>query len=489
MIPVLVTAVLLSCLTSCHPKYETDTFFEDLTLSAQLVPELPQPQNASFVLADANKGDDLRVYVRSDQTAQAYFQKVLEYVASLSFHFCGTAEAFKEQSAVCGQESSYYFRSTEALSPILANDCYFEEENAYIIIYSNGAFRQSGEEMYLTDAHLLKVCCTSGILKPDSHIGDNDSFQYDYYIEFGSEPSIWLKDKAAPTGTYQLEIVDENGYLLDKASAVAGRYAPDTVLKFYVHPIMDADLKMYVNDEFYQTQTAIRDGDGYIWEYTLTMPDHNVKVTFQVSTLGCYSDVQSILNLPSVSVDEIVTVRYEHGACGIAPGNLIDIKYSFDFEDKNSVLSILETSVYDVNDLTWQMTGGSYVQYSIFTENDQYDIRIENGYIEVGQKHYKFLGDYPLFEYPSAEAHSFITYLDKYEAYKGGVKIGDFDNLSEYEFIEYPYDTLPENENLGYIETEFGKLYIYNENIFYKKQANIYTYYLITGSKNFTFLK
>ena len=84
-----------------------------------------------------------------------------------------------------------------------------------------------------------------------------------------------------------------------------------------------------------------------------------------------------------------------------------------------------------------------------------------------------------------------LNYYDKQsvrvEAYTlDNTKIGDFDGLSDYEFIEYPYDVIPENENAVYIETEFGRLYIHSDNIFYIKENNVHTYYLIVGDKNFS---
>lgn len=62
--------------------------------------------------------------------------------------------------------------------------------------------------------------------------------------------------------------------------------------------------------------------------------------------------------------------------------------------------------------------------------------------------------------------------------------------LSGFEFIEYPYENLPECENLGYLETEIGRLYVYDENIFYieNEEDNTRQCYFITGEKNFSFI-
>ena len=266
---------------------------------------------------------------------------------------------------------------------------------------------------------------------------------------------------------------------------IAGVYTAGTLLEFYAYPIMDADLAMYVNGEFHQIQDTIKIDGEYRWRYSLVLPFEDIVIEFK--TVGIeYSDVQTILNIPNLTLEDVVEVRYEHGYIGVAPGSFTNIAYSTDMEDRSGVLSILEMTVYEDLSNNWQVCGGGYTLYTIFTNDKRYDIEITNDYISINQKHYKYLGEYISFEYPNSQAHSFITYLDSYEAYTlDDVKIGDFTGLSEYEFIEYPYDTIPENEDAGYIETEFGRLYIHSGNIFYIKDNNTFTYYLIVGEKNF----
>ena len=266
---------------------------------------------------------------------------------------------------------------------------------------------------------------------------------------------------------------------------VSGVYTAGTTLEIYSHPLMDVDLAMYVNGEFHQIQDTIKIDGEYRWRYSLVLPFEDIVIEFK--TVGIeYSDVQTILNIPNLTLEDIVEVRYEHGYIGVAPGRITSIAYSTDMEDRSSVLSILEMTVYEDLSNNWQVCGGGYTLYTIFTNDKRYDIEITNDYISINQKHYKYLGEYISFEYPNSQAHLFITYLDSYEAYTlDDVKIGDFTGLSEYEFIEYPYDTIPENEDAGYIETEFGRLYIHSGNIFYIKDNNTFTYYLIVGEKNF----
>lgn len=266
---------------------------------------------------------------------------------------------------------------------------------------------------------------------------------------------------------------------------VSGIYTAGTTLEIYSHPLMDVDLAMYVNGEFHQIQDTIKVDGEYRWRYSLVLSAEDIVIEFK--TVGIeYNDVKTILNIPNLTLDDIVEVRYEHGYIGVAPGSLTDIAYSIDMEDRSSVLSLLEMTVYEENGNKWQVAGGFYVLYSIFTNNERYDIEISNDYISINQNHYKFIGEYISFESPRSQAHSYITYLDDFDAYTmDNVKIGNFTELSEFEFIDYPYDTLPENENLGYLETEIGRLYILADNIFYIKDGNTHTYFLVTGEKTF----
>lgn len=196
-------------------------------------------------------------------------------------------------------------------------------------------------------------------------------------------------------------------------------------------------------------------------------------------------DVASILDIPSISATDVKKVRKEIGYIGVAPGSLTDIKYSTDENDINNILSILKMSAHEETGNQLEVSGGGYTRYSIITESEKYDILISNGYISVGEKHYKFMGDHIQLEHTNLETHSFITYVDSFDAYTPeDKKIGSFKGLSSFEFSERSKENLPDNENLGYLETEIGKLYVYSENIFYIEENNAYRYYTITGESN-----
>ena len=281
------------------------------------------------------------------------------------------------------------------------------------------------------------------------------------------------REKIIPTGQYELSLVDNGNDIIDELSHDEGMYTPGTMLEFYSHPIMDVDLAMYVNDEFYAIQDTIRVNDEYMWKYTFVMPAKDIVIEFKTISIE-YTDVRNAMNIPALSISDITKVRKETGAIGVAPGRFVNITYSADIEDKNMLLSLLEMPVYEDVTNNWQVTGGGYSLYSIFTNDQRYDIEITNGYISINQKHYKFLGEYVYFEYPSSQAYSFITYLDTATVYRldwiysdlvHAEKICEINNIGNLEFIEYDWPS--ENLATHEIVTEFGSLYIYDSNVFY----------------------
>ena len=82
-----------------------------------------------------------------------------------------------------------------------------------------------------------------------------------------------------PTGLFKLTIIDEHDYIYDKPEQQ--RFTPFSEIKLHSYPIMDADLVMYVNGEFYSKQKDIETDKGYIWEYTFTMPVDKATLEFK----------------------------------------------------------------------------------------------------------------------------------------------------------------------------------------------------------------
>ena len=144
-------------------------------------------------------------------------------------------------------------------------------------------------------------------------------------------------------------------------------------------------------------------------------------------------------------------------------------------EDITSMLEFMKVTVIEDRSDDWQEDAGICNKYSIYTNDKKYDFEIVNGYILVNNKHYKVLGYEPGWNYGDV-TFAFNTNLDSYEAYTlDGTKIGDFNGLSEFEFYEID-SPLTGVDDYGYLETEFGIIYIHDAKIFYIKEGENYTY-------------
>ena len=130
---------------------------------------------------------------------------------------------------------------------------------------------------------------------------------------------------------------------MNKPKEYESHYAPGTEIILYAYPIMDADLVMYVNGKFNSIQNIVFVPDKYIWEYRFVMPAGEVTLEFKIEGIQ-YTTIKDLLEIPLINSSDVVKVRYEEGAIGVAPGAFKNIKYSTNLEDIDFVLSLLEFS-------------------------------------------------------------------------------------------------------------------------------------------------
>ena len=186
-------------------------------------------------------------------------------------------------------------------------------------VYQSFAWHVSEETYQYFDCEYIKVdfdinneFLSSGTvseLKDDAYVLHVDIKDVDIYADFGpvffiSHSTKYMyfdgidgtyrsKDKMPfafiglinsklipPTGQFKLAIIDEHDYVYDKPEQQC--FTPFTEIKLHSYPIMDADLVMYVDGEFYSKQTSIETDKGYIWEYTFTMLIDEATLEFKV---------------------------------------------------------------------------------------------------------------------------------------------------------------------------------------------------------------
>ena len=237
----------------CSQEYSENSFFSNDVLEKELLPELPTPNAKEILFCEKYGAINNRVYVTADnQTPEEYFFEVMKHIGKLSFEHLGTVTKIKDEFPVLGISPIYYYHyySPDGLTYISPSNYYFEEENSYILVYSNGEIKLGNDttEEYIDQAHMIKVVNKSGTYQNGDY-----TFDYDYYIEFISEPSVWLETedgRIEPTGTFKLTIKDNDNYIYDKFSEENKLVVPGTEIVFHAYPIMDADLALYINGEY-----------------------------------------------------------------------------------------------------------------------------------------------------------------------------------------------------------------------------------------------
>lgn len=232
----------------------------------------------------------------------------------------------------------------------------------------------------------------------------------------------------------------------------------------------DAYISFYAQNEEIKYAKVLFQGINYdietnveLFEVLIEYLDHQVQVPtnhFLRNQLGCEW-------LNEIKVDDINEIKIITESVGVAPGVLKNIASSI---DKTVISKIYENC------------------YWLDTTPISKEIYINNGnYKDINGNYYELLF-IPKFsendEYESS--YGFITYQDTFELYTlDGLRLGSFSGLSEYEFIKYSYEHIEENEDFGYIETEFGRIYIHSYDVFYIKDGNVHEFYLITSERTF----
>ena len=186
-------------------------------------------------------------------------------------------------------------------------------------VYQSAAWHVSEETYQYFDCQYIKVdfdidneFLSSGTvseLKDDAYVLHADIKDVDIYADFG--PTFFISHSTKymyfdgvdgtyrskykmpfefirlinskfipPTGLFKLTIIDEHDYIYDKPEQQ--RFTLFSEIKLHSYPLMDADLVMYVDGEFYSKQTSIETVKGYIWDYTFTMPIDEATLEFKV---------------------------------------------------------------------------------------------------------------------------------------------------------------------------------------------------------------
>ena len=221
----------------------------------------------------------------------------------------------------------------------------------------------------------------------------------------------------------------------------------------------------------------------------LSDKDYQKLVAFFQEDLDSFNNNQFYLKdlLPwinNLDPNKVTKIKENFGAVGVAPGSLSTNYYSNNIDDIKNLLTYLNSPLKYVPLNMGQICGGSYIKYVIYTISDTYSIYLNNNHLYITGRYYEFVEGYKGIQNIFLVTNSFITYQNSFKTYQiDGTFINNYNNLDQYEFIEYDGDTSLISK-IGTIICEFGTLTIYSDSIFKLDD----TFYKCQGDLNFSSL-
>lgn len=196
--------------------------------------------------------------------------------------------------------------------------------------------------------------------------------------------------------------------------------------------------------------------------------------------------------IEALKEEDIVKIRMETAAIGVAPGHFRNIAYSTDREDiKNVYEKILLSSVKEVSESGEE--GGGYVQYNIYTNDGTFTLTFSNETVYADGVYYHFEEKLYTLCSASTECKAFITYADMTDMWDSfavftcgaeGVNLGEFKGLSAFEFTEYTGEC-DMNAKLRLV-SETVNLKILSEKFFMIEGDQTSRVFEITGERDFS---
>lgn len=205
----LITVGCVLVLSSCEGvTYTENKFYSDDVLAEGCVPNLPKP-NGDMLYRTGTSAYCDKIYISSDETAEEYFARVLDYIQGLDFKMVGTIDWVKRTAGnLFLVDDSYVFKSTKEILEPSVNDYYNDEyssEPYYSIILSNNDIEQGkyhepyqhpeNEDIYWDGYYeynlrgtLIRVCMDD----KNTIEYDDVVFEYDYYLEVRVNEWLWM---------------------------------------------------------------------------------------------------------------------------------------------------------------------------------------------------------------------------------------------------------------------------------------------------------
>lgn len=292
---------------------------------------------------------------------------------------------------------------------------------------------------------------------------------------------------------YALSLTGHTEFLLEPLEP---SYPAGARIEVVTSIIYDADLNIYLDGEKIAQEIMRSDN----WHYSFTMPSHDATLDFRIESIEYVPLISLYPWLSDIQENDVKSVRHETGNATVAFGE-VEIAYSSDQDDIARVLAISEM-VAVVVEQNAVPVGGSYDEYTFYTDSDDHTISFYMGtYLYCDGQNYQLMNQLPELNNPDRETFKLVTHSFDCpycqvmpDGSKTESKVAEGFSFDEVEFSAEEVEVIPEEVEAPYFAMkveQIGEVFIYAKDLvsLHRDPADsIRRYYRVVGDYDFGFL-
>lgn len=487
IIVVLIAAIVITAITVTVSIVSTNRrnafskamFFSSDKLSAYMVEGLPAPNNADCI----NLNDEKILFYFSADGYNEYLESVYNFLIRKNFKHLGTRGEIDD---INGETINYEFikhdkgkdYGTYKHYGFSSND----NPNEYYFVFSNSI---KNEETGEIDCSIIHI----------KHIGDStatiDGKRYKYNVEMSIYRESELEEYKYPSFNITYGTNFAHLFLEDNPTqSMPGKEVKVRAREMY------SDLHLFIDGKPIQCTFT----NNEYWEYTFTMPEHDVLIEVMLITFPIVPPSLGLVNfenwLNDLTKEDIAEIKIEN-TYGSNSSPFSEIRRT---TDKFIIGHVLEQyrnvwiEPVDISDVALDGSGTKTTTF-ILEDGTLHTIHFAALCYKSSESEYYRVSDIPeLSGYDSnkiAKSLSLLLEEKTHTVYSpDGAEVITIENLKKLEFSSYTGDTSFDiNDYLYYIETELGRWYICSETVFMFKGTHYeYKCYELTRDSFFKIL-
>lgn len=258
----------------------------------------------------------------------------------------------------------------------IEDDSNINTDKGILILQANRHLKEDSDDSLLIE---YRINLFNGIVLRRNPL--ISSFTSDEYAQIGSNDLTTLKKALSLDHSFNLK-TNIGSFSNSLITSLKSSYKFGELVDIKIHPLYDADMYIYINDEY----KANRYHSDYDYRgYRFYMPAEDVTLTFSgdkfyLDRYYSFNEVFSWAN--QLSLDEIKKVSLEEGYIGVNPDTQNnEVYFSKDSQDIKSVFNITKQLLKKADKGT--IDGGWYKKYILYLGDIEYEILIENNYLTL----------------------------------------------------------------------------------------------------------